>query len=1040
MRKKLAGIHLLAPLSESDITDLSRNLDRELIINTTPVTDAVIDTYEKTNYIVTFEYDTTLDGGTNRIRRSIPTLELLGNTDANVSGTHWINLEDKDYHYIDDGATAQLAFEQLDEQLTKVCYLKHIRDTEGIGSIVSSDDGTVLSSVVDDSIYAIVLGGDHTLDTSNYGVIMGGYSSRMSSSAHSNILNGYNNYIYDAYNSSIYGGYSNIIGTDALLVFILAGKENAVYNSIESGIIGGHDNYIYKNVTDSYGSFVFGSVYGYIEDGNFSAINNSATSYIYGGKYSGINLSSYIEIGDSTDALVSISTNSSIGKSTFANIIASTYTTKNLTIYNSTAVSIESSTNSYIWHSENASISASVDSSLGYYILPNSVDSISKTTIRLGVSDITDFKIGQLVKLTGAEFTSYTEEYRIYDIDVPNKFLYFVDKNSTQVNFNTSNTDAITIKVINTTNTSTSIISNTNDTVVCATTIDTSTAVGYIVIGNSLNRYTVVSVSGQIYTNTVKLKLYGTDTIITNLTPNALTGLTISTYYTYNNIDTSFIAGSVNSNAYYGNTISILSAYNGIVQSGSRGALIATTDASMNSFSNTVIMGGIDHYVSGVTDAIIIGGNRNYIASTSQCNIIGGYDNKIICATNCGIILGDANYITNCTNVAVIACDHHTVQFRSNALITNSLTLVDRTFELTDNTPHTGDVLVVDYVTSGNIAKVKWGSYNSPNTLLSSTVYTLHGSSLMYMSMGDHYISLNLDDTAIAGTGIDVGMTITGYDYDIFWRKSSDSSVPENLSDISGNLRNSTDGILIENGYRYQIVFNSFDIGWGGSKSANTPDLTMSCSTTINIKANPTPSDYIIEYSVNGGSYTPLVTVYSDLYGWMVIDGLSGTNIDTPKISGLYKRANAESSGYLTLLVSDIQQKANYALPEDVQYYYSIGSGNVMVIWPSTIDLPTSEQISNSACILMKGRKYWSSVDNDWTGEITTSDGNWERLSIVSVISEGSRIVQLGNGGDPGNSAMLTAKLWTPAMGPRLSVSTQVSVTKISETFANMFG
>ena len=128
MRKKLAGIHLLAPLSETDIVDYSRNLDRELIVNSTIVTDAIVDTVEKTNYIVTFEYDTTLDGGTHQIRRSIPTLELLSYTGENMSGAHWINVEDMDYNYITSGTTAQQAFEELDEQLSKLTYFKHIVD------------------------------------------------------------------------------------------------------------------------------------------------------------------------------------------------------------------------------------------------------------------------------------------------------------------------------------------------------------------------------------------------------------------------------------------------------------------------------------------------------------------------------------------------------------------------------------------------------------------------------------------------------------------------------------------------------------------------------------------------------------------------------------------------------------------------------------------------------------------------------------------------------------------------------------------------
>jgi hypothetical protein len=1025
MRKKLAGIHLLAPLSESDITDLSRNLDRELIINTTPVTDAVIDTYEKTNYIVTFEYDTTLDGGTNRIRRSIPTLELLGNTDANVSGTHWINLEDKDYHYIDNGATAQLAFEQLDEQLTKVCYLKHILDATGIGALVSSDDGGIPSSTVDDSEYAIVLGKDHTLTNANYSALYGGDTSELIGVTYSTILNGYNQTIDGSGgNVAIYGGSSNTItGTTIVSDVIINGFNNTMDGAvIESIIIGGHNNYIYKNAESSYGSVVIGSVYGYIEDGDFSTINNSANSYIYGGKYSGINLSSYIEIGDSTDVLVSISTNSSIGNSTFANIIASTYTTRNLTIYHATAVSIESSTNSYIWHSENASISASVDSSIGRYFLPDSVNSISKTTIRLGVSDVSDFNIGQLVTLTGAEFTSYTEEYRIYDIDVPNKFLYFVDKNNTQVNFNTSNSDPITIKILNITNNSTPIISNTNDTVVCTSTINTTADI-YIVIGNSLNRYTAVSVSGDQYTTIIKLKLYGTDTIITNLTPNALTGQSLTTYYMYYNIDTSTISGCVNSNIYNGNSISVLSSDNGLVQSGSRGALIATIDSSMNYFSNTVIMGGTDHYVSGVTDAIIIGGNRNYIASTNQCNIIGGYDNKIIGASNCGIILGDNNYITSCGNVAIIACDGYTAQGRSNALITNSLTLVDRTLELTDNVPHAGDVLLVDYVTSGNIAKVKWGKSTESSGipgLIETYTYTMWGISTMTAD----YISVEPEGSSPTTnySGQTVGLTVDGFIYTDY--------LSNNYSLIRSNVGDGTgDGIDIVDGYTYVIKLQSIAAEWLGTcLNPNTPELSMSCSDTFVVVADASPTNnYTIHYKRASAGYTVNTLVSGDpAYSSIAVENIvsfsdiTGSNISgtssvyAPMMDAKFIRSNSSATGgKLVFYATNIAQTPSYAVGINAQYN-NPGSGTMIIEWPAELDMPTSTSDF-----------IWCKNYFDHT--------TWQKLYVSQILS--GRQVMVGDGTNP-DDTMRTCQMWYQKSGPRLSVSATATVTKISNAFA----
>lgn len=1026
MRKKLAGIHLLAPLNESDVTDLSRNLDRELIINTTPVTDAVIDTYEKTNYIVTFEYDTTLDGGTNRIRRSIPTLELLGNTDANISGTHWINLEDKEYHYIDDGATAQRAFEQLDEQLTKVCYLKHILDAEGIGALVSSDNGTTPSSTVDDSSYAIVLGKLHTLNNANYSALFGGDTSELIGVTYSTIINGYNQRINGSGgNVAIYGGSTNTItGTTIVSDVIINGFANTMDGAvIESIIIGGHNNYIYKNLKPSYGATIIGSVYGYIDDGEFASIYNSANSYIHNGRYTGIELSSYIEIGDSTNATMTTAINTSIASSSLVNIIASSHTTKQLSIYNSTLASIEYSTNSYIWNTSGAIITSSQNSSIGYYIVSDGLNSISKGTSRLEVSDLTNFEIGKLVLLTGAEFTSYTTEYRIYDIDVPNKFLYFVDENDITVSFNTGNTDAINIKPLNYGSVAeATILSNTNDTVVCNVNVNTGTYIAYSVIGNLVNRYTLVSVSGAESTNTIKLKLYGTNDIITNLTPNALTGLIIRQYNEGNSVTTAAIIGSVNAKTWNTGASSLISATNGIIYNGGNGSLIATYDSTITNFSRSAIIGGSDNYIANSSSSIILAGIRNKILENSDGVIISGYDNYISHTSNCAIILGTDNYIHSADNIAIIACNGYTAEYRSNALITNSLTLFDRTLELTNDTPHAGDVLLVDYVASGNIAKVKWGK-STESSGIPGVIETYTSILWGISSMSSDYIQVEPEGSSPTTnySGQTVGLTVDGYIFKDYLTSS--------YSTIRSYVDTGT-CIDIENGYTYIIKLQTIEAEWLGTcLNPTTPDLSMSCADTFVVVADATPSnDYTLHYKRESQGYATNALVSNQSgYEYMALSNIvsyseiTGSNINgvsgayTPFMDAKFSRiTGTDTSGKLAFYATNIAQTPSYATGINA-LYNNPGSGIMIIEWPIELDMPTSTS------------------DFIWCKNYL-SNNTWNQLYVSQILS--GRQVAVGAGASP-DDTMRTCQMWYQKSGPRLSISLTANITKISNAFVS---
>lgn len=757
MRKKLAGIHLLAPLSETDIVNNSRNLDRELIVNSTIVTDVIVDTVEKTNYIVTFEYDTTLDGGTHQIRRSIPTLELLSYTGENMSGAHWVNVEDMDYHYITSGATSQQAFEELDEQLSKVCFLKHLVDGVGAASLISSNDNKTPLSTVDNSEYAFVLGQNHTLTSSNYGVILSGYDSNILSSLHSSIFNGYNNTVSHSYASFINSGRNNTIGAYTDSTFILSGMYNKIEHAADSGIIGGHDNYIYGD-NNSYGSIIIGSVEGYINDSEFSIISNTANSYITGGKYNEISVSSYIEIVNSSSSTISTCTNHLILNSEYVNIFASDASSQQLNVYNSNGATIQSSLGSYIWYSTNVGISNSSGCSIGYDEIPAAVSSISKTTSNLGISSVTNFNNGQLVSLIGAEYTSYITEYRISNIDTTNNLLYFSnnDVNGTDITFNASDSAAINIKPLNILYRSCDIVSNTSDTIVCNLPI--SADIAYAVIGNTKTKYTIIQVSNTY--NMVQLKLYGSDTVITNLTPNEFRGMTIYTYRNNVIASKSIIGASRNTHIVSVSNAIALCAGDCYIKYGGHGAILANSSSYLMNYNSTIIAGGSYHYINGTGRSAIIGGEYNKIINASVCAIISGSKNTITSAANCVIIGGNDNTIrkindtTNCNNTVMIACDSK-IADRSNALFTDSITLTERTLVLKDNlgtkTPQIGDALLVESV-NGNVATVTWGNVTGGNDMTP--------------------IDINRDPTSIADYNTDPSKVVYSFNCDILYAKT----------------------------------------------------------------------------------------------------------------------------------------------------------------------------------------------------------------------------------------------------------------------------
>ena len=1019
MRKKLAGIHLLAPLSETDIVNYSRNLDRELIVNTTIVTDAIVDSVEKTNYIVTFEYDSTLDGGTNQIRRSIPTLELLSYTGENMSGAHWVNVENMEYHYITPGTSSQQAFEELDEELSKLSRLKHIQDADGNGAIVSSADGEAPSSTVDSSVYAIVLGSGHILSTSPNSGIIGGTDSTINGTMnttylfivggkgnnisgiddgqyHDNlILSGSYNYISDSSNSTIINGSDHHIQT----------------HSHESVIIGGHHNILREW---SFNSSFISTDNSIIESSMFASMESTASSSIINSDFSASIASSYILIQDGSYNKITNSHYGTILDAVSSTIDGNTITgSARLVIYNTNTSMLSHSRDSYIW---NATLSSIISSDACHIYETISTVSTSKTATYIVVDSIIGFTIGQLVTLFGAEFNDYgNKTYIITSIDIDNKRLSFINTDGTSLTFNTGNSAVITVRSLTNSTNEAIILSNTSDTLVLSTTIPTYTSKNaYAFITDGINRYTPIVASGtETFTNTIKLKLFGSDTIITTFTAKQFNGKKIIVYY------------DRNSNTSYSNICASSISY---ITGGYHSLLFGSYNSYIKPSGFTSIITSSESYIDGVSYGSIISSTKSSISSgCSLSGIICGDNHKIINGHNSVILGGVYNTIDGFSSVVLAGCNNVTVT-RNAALYAQSLTLVDNTIELTNKIPTAGDVLVVDSVIDGKIAAVTWRKGGSSfGDLMSSSVYTLYGSSKMYWgggTAGTGYIGINLDDpTPAANNGISVGLTTTGYQYNDTWK---DPYYMYNGGDADSVVK-SEDGIHIDIGYKYLITFDSFTTEWIGNTSVNAPNVTISNTRQVTIYSSSNPlTNYVIEYSVDGGEKQPFANTNNNFIGNVDIGGLSGTNIQAsqsqvPRFNMVYNRDG--DTGWLKFILGNIQESQGYASPVDMKYFYDT-DGYLYAYWPEGYDLPT--HITNPQLYLAcRDVQYWSGT------QLITLSG-WVQHAVTSITNTNTRLVKLSYGGDP-NPQLLTMKVWCANFGPKLSVSVNISVLKVSD-------
>lgn len=321
MIKSIRGIYLNAPLTTSQVSSVA--LDREIVIRRDAFNVSMLGTDEElTNYVLTFKYDSTNEGGSNNnYRRNIPTLELLGST----LGAALISTST-------EGVSVQDAIDSA-----SALGMKHLKDGTGAGSIISYTDESGTTNTLEGAVtYATVLGTSNSISQfSSTSSILGGSLNVIEGdqSACSAIVNGLNNYIYGTLSFGALigaGSLNNIYGRDAKYTSIISGQSNSIYGySSQCSIIGaGSENKIHSDVdltSTSYafiGAGIFNEIYGGLSDNAFIGAgegnkiygDNSVSASIVGGYLNSINSGRYSTIaGGNSNSMRYVNSSSIIG-------------------------------------------------------------------------------------------------------------------------------------------------------------------------------------------------------------------------------------------------------------------------------------------------------------------------------------------------------------------------------------------------------------------------------------------------------------------------------------------------------------------------------------------------------------------------------------------------------------------------------------------------------------------------------------------------------------------------------------------------------
>lgn len=1058
MRKKLAGIYLNAPLTETEISGLGRNLDREITINSTIVSDAMIDTLEMTNYILTFKYDTTADGGTNIIRRSIPTLELLGNNDVNLSGTHWTKVATKTYHYITSGTRLQQALEELDTELAKRAVLKHIIDAVGDGSLVSSSDALTPDSTVDDGDYLIALGNEHSITYATNSVILGGYQSIIEGDndadesvgdigdtdgytiQYASVIGGYRNYIKGNSDfGSIFGGDKNEILDDSVHGLISGGAVNKIYGHTDlSTIVGGVNSYIYGSASYQSRGGIFQSISSYIVDSTDSIILGGDGNYIVSSSQAGLFSNATAKLDNSGLSIVSGSSGTFLHSAIQCSVLSSGGPSTEWIVYNSQRSSVIASEGSYLWNNDTSAIMASEGCMIEYY---ENVNSIPVTTVNAGslvLSNTTGLTIGEMVtvRVTNTLVSSAFHEYIINTIDTGTNTITLNELNGNVKIFTVSEhgTNSTSIKPLIQQSTSFTVVSNTSDTLILnAPLYFTNYTKSYVILDGYTVKRLYISGSG---TTSIKLFDKATNTAISGFSINQFAGNTLRVY-----LDPYYInpgvagGGQPATNVIFGSQGAIMTNSGGssIISSGGArmydsvgySSIIASGGSYIHDVvMQSVILGGGGNYIHGIAkNSVIIGGSACEIYATHASSvgvdtnavIVGSLQSNIKNSTGSVIMGGVGNHIDNFDNTILLGTQ--ITADRENATFVNSLTITDRTMNLPTKTAAVNDVLTVEAINGdGSIATVKWGAGGGGNIsigdgMIESYNVSLWGSSTFCFS----YVSVGPDTTTVyTGTsGISAALSTDGFVYDDYMTRYdymfSSTGIPENIYNKPG--------IQIVANNRYVIKLPTIQCEWRGEglNESTAPDTTLTCGDSIQIIAEPTPgNNYLISYKTSSMPSFATLVDGSSSFGTFPLENVSGSNVGSPKILGYFNK----STYMLTFISSEINQSISYAEGITGQYYTRNSDGNLIIVWPTGYDLPT-----------VGDRAWFKGID--FVGDTLYHD-----YSINELL--GGRLVRVGNGASP-NETLRNCIVWYPNDGPEMYVNVTANVFKVSSDFYNMF-
>lgn len=393
------------------------------------------------------------------------------------------------------------------------------------------------------------------------------------------------------------------------------------------------------------------------------------------------------------------------------------------------------------------------------------------------------------------------------------------------------------------------------------------------------------------------------------------------------------------------------------------------TNGSLNAF----IGSGVDNIIMDNDDAIndgsnycsILNGWHNYIEGTAYSSILGGNYNNLGGFRGGGqiyssFILGASINTQSGYRTGTSELDYVDQYAYSLTTYMNNTFLWDRGLLLKDKSANIGDVLVVESINDG-MPIVTWGSvsgggsYSGTDPIPGSTgsyTSTSKGSSILLSS----YVVVQSSEDTLGNTDGMVGTTFdaTGYNF-------TNVAATTYASIISDMVGASSPGLVIEDGYRYQIDVDLITLTWGGYSSVNRPRLTLSYTPPIIFST----TNYT--FGSNVGTISGNITLSdSNNANYQFTTSDSGA----PTTSGPYLMLTYNTtSKKINFILSDIYASSRYVYKMPTIYNSASGGSTMDITWnPSLYPIPTTSDFVTL-----------------WQNDPATNGGN-PNISIASVV------------------------------------------------------